>query len=134
MENNDLLAKLKYHNKWYEYNFIDDEHLSKQIKEYSESDDKNTEHYRYKSFLRILENNKYLTDQQITQYIELVIVDNDKTMGISAIIKLIDWKGLNINQNNIIMDFINANDQNLYNSIEGILLKRKNKSLNFKNK
>ena len=77
--------KLGYTKKWTEYNFLDEEILSKQIAEFEKGDGQNTEHYRYTSFHNWLEGKKKLTNQEVNNYIELAKDDTNDRMSGSAI-------------------------------------------------
>jgi len=65
------LEKLKYTKEWLAYNFISEHELKSQNLEFENEEDKNTEHFRYRSFLKWVENNSIFTDDQIQQFIHL---------------------------------------------------------------
>ena len=48
------MEQLEYSKKWLEYGLIDEGDVCKQYEIFLESEDKNTEHYRYSSFMKLL--------------------------------------------------------------------------------
>lgn len=89
---------LGYSRKWLEYGILDQKELKIQIKEFEESDDKNTEHYRYGTFINWLQKKDSLTLREIKNYIELAKDDEIETMGGSAIKELFKSPILNEEQ------------------------------------
>lgn len=77
--------KLGYTEKWFDYNFLNEETLLSQITEFEKGDEQSTEHYRYASFQNWLEAKESLTNEEIENYIELALNDEDERMGGSAI-------------------------------------------------
>lgn len=90
----DLLRRLGYTQKWIDYGFLDRKALEEQILEFESGHDPNTEHYRFRRFLSVLQSRASLTSQEIDQYVELALEDPDQTMGRSALVELIRWPGL----------------------------------------
>jgi len=83
-----MIEKLKYAKKWLEYGFINESELAIQIEEFEKGEDLNTEHYRYKSFLNILQKKLIFTDEEIDNFIELVELDDDQGMAGTALCKM----------------------------------------------
>lgn len=73
--------KLGYTKKWIEYSFLDEDILSSQVAEFEKGDDQSAEHYRYTSFVNWLEGKEKLTDQEVSNYIELAHEDVDDRMS-----------------------------------------------------
>ena len=90
----DLLRRLGYTQKWMDYGFLDRKALEEQILEFESGQDHNSEHYRFRLFLSVLESRASLTGKEIDQYVELALEDPDPAMGRSALVELIRWPGL----------------------------------------
>jgi len=90
--------KLKYHQAWLEYGFINEAELINQISEFETGEDPNTEHYRYKSFLNFIEERKKFEDDEITNFIKLVDLDTHKGMASSALVQLFRSQKLTVSQ------------------------------------
>lgn len=88
-----MLSKLHYHPKWVEYGFLDSPFLHEQIAQFETGDDKNTEHFRYAAFRRVLETPE-IDDRFLERYIELAELDEDVVMGRAALGLLVRHKGL----------------------------------------
>ena len=82
------LAILGYDFKWIEYGLLDLDQLNMQIEKFILGEDLNTEHYRYASFRKHIENTGVFTDQHIEYLLELALVDEDKGMSSAVIIEL----------------------------------------------
>ncbi len=82
------LKKLKYSKEWLEYEILQTEQLTSQNLAFDTGEDKNTEHFRYKSFLNWIDNNIDFTDTQIQQFLHLVEIDDDQAMTSSAVCNL----------------------------------------------
>jgi hypothetical protein len=95
---NAAMITLHYSPKWLEYGFISEQFLLLQLSEYEKSDDKNLEHYRYRGFQAVLESHSIFTDNFISQYIELALLDEDRVMGKAALADLIKQPGLSLQQ------------------------------------
>ncbi len=98
------LKKLKYSKEWLEYEFISNEHLASQNLEFENGEDKNTEHYRYKSFLNWINDNIEFTDKQLEQFIHLINIDDDQVMTGSVVRRLYESPKLTSNQKEIIKE------------------------------
>ncbi len=83
------LAELQIHQKWLESGFITKEWLKATYERFCNSDDKNTEHYRYAAFLQVLSSKPLISDEEIEKYIELAEIDVDKRMAEAALGALI---------------------------------------------
>ena len=83
------LTLLNYSNKWMAYELLKKDSLTEQVNEYKKGDDTNTEHYRYKSFLRFMEENDSFNDKQIDNFLELITIDQDQTMAGSVMVKML---------------------------------------------
>jgi hypothetical protein len=89
-----LLEKLRYDPRWLNYGFLDPASLRDQIAELESGDDANTEHYRYRSFLAVLESRASLSEKEIDDYVELALADPEVQMGEAALRKLAEWPKL----------------------------------------
>ncbi len=77
--------KLGYTEKWFDYEFLNEEIMTNQISEFENGGDQNMEHYRYTSFVNWLEKKDVLSNQDVKNYIELAQEDTDARMAGSAI-------------------------------------------------
>src|SRR2546430_10460650 len=89
-----LLSKLQYDPKWLEYGCVDQSLLTQQSTRYDTGDDRNTEHYRYAAFGRILERTSTIDDLTIDRYVELAKLDKDQVMAEAALGLLVSFPGL----------------------------------------
>ena len=80
------LVKIGYTNLWLEYNILTIESLNEQVENYNNGYDKNKEHYRYATLNFFLNNNLQLTEKQLSNYLDITLNDEDKSMASSAII------------------------------------------------
>ncbi len=95
--NDELQAALDilgYSAKWLEYGLLSEAFLRAQVEEFATSGDKNTEHYRYGGFRSVLREHRSLGDDALAQYVELAQIDADIAMAGSALVDLIQWRGL----------------------------------------
>lgn len=82
------LSKLGYTKKWIDFNFLDEETLSKQLADFEKGGDKGIEQYRYTSFQNWLEGKEKLTNIEVNNYVELANDDKDERMSGLAITDL----------------------------------------------
>ncbi len=92
------LNELHYAPQWQTSGFLTPGFVSRQYAQFQTDTDRNTEHYRWQAFCRILNTNDTLSDKEIDQFIALCDIDEDRTMACSAIISLLKWKGLRDSQ------------------------------------
>ena len=85
---------LGYSPKWLEFGLLSEAFLQAQAEEFASSDDKNTEHYRYGGFRAVLREHRSLGDDALAHYVELAQLDADIAMAGSALVDLIQWRGL----------------------------------------
>lgn len=81
----DTCALLGYSTLWIEYDFLSPEYLHQQKLFFNESDDKNTEHYRYRAFSDYLHGKQRLTDTSFDHYLQLALLDPNPMIAGSAI-------------------------------------------------
>jgi hypothetical protein len=86
-----IRSELLFHPKWLEYGLLPVDFLQSQFLLYQTSDDKNTEHYRFRAFGYVLANTETLDDQALDRYIELATLDDDRMMSESALGLLVQW-------------------------------------------
>ncbi|MDQ8205805.1 hypothetical protein [Pelagicoccus sp. SDUM812003] len=67
----EIAQKLGYTKSWVSLGVVDEAYLLKQWKVFSESDDKNEEHYRCGAFRDFLTKKDAFTDEEIDQFLEL---------------------------------------------------------------
>ena len=80
--------KLGYTEKWFDYSFLDEETLLKQITEFEKEDENKAEDFRLASFKKWLEGKKELTDEEVNDYMELAQNDADERVSGSAMTDL----------------------------------------------
>lgn len=92
------MKTLNYANQWLDFGWLDEAFLADQQAQFDEGTDPYTEHYRYAAFRRVLHTNTALNDDAIGSYVDLAQRDPDVTMGESAFIQLLWWRGLSMQQ------------------------------------
>jgi hypothetical protein len=92
------LTILRYSPQWLEFGLIDQSFFVKQFDEYQNAEDKNTEHYRYAAFQKILRTQTSLTDRSLNNYIKLALMDENQAMAKAALVDLIKWSELSDRQ------------------------------------
>ncbi len=85
---------LGYTEKWMNYGLLDEATLARQLKEFEKGENTGTEHYRYAKFLNWLRRKQHLTNEEIRNYIELALTDEEETMGGSAVKVLFEQANL----------------------------------------
>lgn len=85
---------LGYDATWFASGLLSEEQLRVQVAQFHEGDDKNTEHFRYASFRRVLAERKRAETAFLVQYIKLAQKDADPVMGRCALQDLLLWDGL----------------------------------------
>jgi hypothetical protein len=88
---------LGYPAAWQSWGLLDDEFLAEQLARYEAGEDRHIEHYRYAAFKRLLERMEW-PDSLIDQYVELTRLDPDPVMACSALILLLEHRGLSDEQ------------------------------------
>lgn len=91
----DALNKLHYDPRWLEYGFVDRQFLHDQLTQYETTSDKNTEHYRYAAFRRLLSVASAIDDAIFGRYIEIAELDEDPEMAQAALGLLVRHNGYN---------------------------------------
>lgn len=89
---------LGYTQKWLEYLFITESELEAQIEKYNSSDDKNSEHYRYRTLQKWIQSKQEFSNQEIEQFIEIATEDSDLMMSGAAYKILISSSKINEKQ------------------------------------
>jgi hypothetical protein len=84
----DKLAKIGYTTLWLDYNVLTIAYLVEQDHTFDNSDDQNTEHYRYQTFRHYLSSKGKLSDIEFDNYLRLTFSDNDTLMAGSAAVDL----------------------------------------------
>jgi hypothetical protein len=69
------LATLGFHPRWLESGLLDAAGLQRLLERFGQSDDRNTEHYRYAAVLDVIRRYAPLDDTRIEQYLELARLD-----------------------------------------------------------
>ena len=84
----DRLAKLGYTQLWLDYGVLTMEYFLAQEQELEHSDDKWTEHYRYRAFKDYLSSKSQLSDIEFDNYLKLTLHDEDPVMAGSVAVGL----------------------------------------------
>lgn len=79
------LEKLEYTQNWLDFGILSEEFLVKQLAEFEQGEDKNTEHFRYATFSQFIRKHDRFSDLQVQNFIHLVEQDNDNLMAGSAL-------------------------------------------------
>ncbi|MCC6761949.1 MAG: hypothetical protein IT252_12080 [Chitinophagaceae bacterium] len=82
------LSKIGYTTLWLDYGVLTIDYLIEQEQTFDNSDDQNTEHYRYHTFRHYLSSKNKLSDIEFDNYLELTFADNDQLMAGSAAVDL----------------------------------------------
>ncbi len=90
----DKLAKLGYTTLWLDYGVLTIDHLAEQEQTFENSDDQNTEHYRYQTFRHYLSSKVKLTNREFDNYLRLTFKDNDSLMAGAAAVDLFNMADL----------------------------------------
>ncbi|MGV0923744.1 hypothetical protein [Empedobacter tilapiae] len=90
----DKLAKIGYTILWLDYGVLTIEYLNEQEKVFENSNDQNTEHYRYSTFRQYLSSKSNLSDTEFDNYLRLTLADIDILMASSAAVDLFNMKDL----------------------------------------
>ena len=85
---------LGYSEEWFKFGFIDDEGFKEQVQMFKISEDKCTEHYRYRTFQKIIDSKSQFSDDDIKNLIHLIKIDEDQAMSSSILSALFDSKKL----------------------------------------
>jgi hypothetical protein len=80
----DKLAKIGYTTLWLDYKILTIDYLAEQEQFFDNSDDQNTEHYRYQTFRHYLSSKDKLSDIEFDNYLKLTFEENDPLMAGSA--------------------------------------------------
>jgi hypothetical protein len=91
------LQTLSYGRRWVDYGFLDPEELRQQMLIFGTGEDRETGHYRYAAFCRVLERES-LSNEEIDRYLELVVEDPDPSMADSVRHMLVWWPKLTPDQ------------------------------------
>lgn len=118
------LKQLEYNPKWMEYGWLTKEMLYEQFERYNTGTDKNTEHYRWQSFQDIVSNNKTITNDILDKYIELVIIDPDIAMAISALLHIMSYRDITDEQLGSIQKRFVSEDEYFQKYIDRIISSR----------
>ncbi len=82
------LAKIGYSKFWLDCGVLTISSLSEQEELIDLSEDKNPEHYRYKTLRQFINSKKQLTDEEFENYLKLTLNDPDEILGGSATVDL----------------------------------------------
>jgi hypothetical protein len=83
-DNTALVAALGYSQLWFDNGLLTHELLVEQYHALNRSDDQHTEHYRYGTFRRYLNDRIHLTDNELTGYLQVALAEPDSVMGGAA--------------------------------------------------
>ena len=94
----EALKTLRYDSRWLEWGMLNEEFLHAQLEQFTASDDKNTEHYRYAAFRAALTGEGAMSSELIESYTALAKLDEDEVMAIAALVDLIGSSRLTAEQ------------------------------------
>ena len=78
------LLTLGYTKPWLDYGVLTFDNLNKQYEAFQNGEDSNTEHYRYGTFRYYLATKESLADEELDNYLRLVLADDDYMMAGAA--------------------------------------------------
>ncbi len=81
MKQTDYQKLLQFSDRWLQLGVLTEDNLLALGREYEVSEDKNTEHYRYRVFSTYLASHRPLSREMAEAFYELGSVDPDRTMG-----------------------------------------------------
>jgi hypothetical protein len=87
----DKLTKIGYTTLWLDYGVLTIDYLIEQEQTFDNSDDQNTEHYRYQTFRYYLSSKNKLSDYEFDNYLKLTFEDSDTLMAGSAAVDLFNY-------------------------------------------
>ncbi|RZK30704.1 MAG: hypothetical protein EOO63_06060 [Hymenobacter sp.] len=80
----DNLSLLGYTRQWLDYGILMVDDLRKQCEDFQTGEDTHSEHYRYGTFRRYLTSKRSLSDEELANYLHLVVADDDGIMAGAA--------------------------------------------------
>ena len=84
----DKLTKIGYTTLWLDFSILTIDYLIEQEQTFDNSDDQNTEHYRYQTFRHYLSAKDTLSNIEFDKYMRLTFEDSDPLMAGSAAVDL----------------------------------------------
>lgn len=98
-----VCEKLEFHKEWKISGFLTEEICELLLKKWYESDDRNTEHYRYSVFRSVLQASA-LSEKDFLTYISLCQKELDTVLFASPLIDLIKWPNLSVEQKRYLVE------------------------------
>lgn len=74
------LEKLEYTQNWLDFGILSEEFLVKQLAEFEQGEDKNTEHFRYATFSQFIRKHDRFSDLQVQNFIRFIMLAFGKTI------------------------------------------------------
>jgi hypothetical protein len=99
----DAIDQLRFPALWFEYQLLPTSFFEGQIQKYYSGQDSywlSPEHHRYVAFQTIIEEQESFSDEQLAQYIELCLIDEEQTMAKTALNNLLSCQYLTAEQYN----------------------------------
>ena len=84
------LLQFGYTQKWFDFGFLTETSLNSELIQQKASGDSNYEHFRYATFKAWLRGRTFASDEDISNFADLVFSDPDKIMAGSALAYLMD--------------------------------------------
>jgi hypothetical protein len=106
----DNLLSLGYTKHWLDYGILTVDDLRMQYEVFQTGEDTHSEHYRYSTFRRYLTTKKLLSDEELANYLRLVLADDDGIMAGAAAQDLFTLISLTDSQFNLTCEKIDALD------------------------
>lgn len=100
------LKRLGYSQLWLDSGVLTGESLEIQINELDLGEDDNTEHYRYRTFSKYLNQHTSFDNDTLLQLLQLLQSDNDKSMAGSATVDLLRKSSLTNEQFNTVVSVL----------------------------
>lgn len=102
----DNLERLEYSHFWLDIGILTENELADQIREYNKSEDRNTEHYRYKSFKKFLDLKPKFDDISLNKLFHIIKHDKNRSMANSMALDILKQKYLSADNFTVVSEFL----------------------------
>ena len=92
MDNKELLEKLTllgYSTEWVQAGLLTEAQLNEQVLFYHSGEDPNLEHYHYKTFISYIDRLTSISNEKLTQILQLIHLESEESMAGSVLVSLL---------------------------------------------
>ncbi len=82
----------QYNSEWFEFNFINQEFLETQLKIFTESENKDIEHYKWSAYIKVVKEENFKLKERKIEFLKLIEHDPNEHLWKGAIAILIEMK------------------------------------------